>query len=63
MKLKNLKQIIKEELEQLNEIGEEEASKELEKLCGSENGRSIFRRLCCKLGWRCCKKKMNKCWD
>jgi len=67
MKLDKLKQIIKEELEKLNKISEEDHCKSWDTVSGSEKGRSIFRKFCCRRGWKCCtrrrpKNKMNPCW-
>ena len=67
MKKSELLKIVREAIDEQREMGgdftEAEASKELENICGTEQGKHIFRWICCKLGWECCRKKMNKCWD
>ena len=76
MKLSDLKKIIREEInnvkenKQLNEEWSADmCSSSWEKVTGmggDPQGMSIFRKFCCRRGWKCCTRKRpkrNPCWD
>ena len=80
MKLEKLKQIIKEELNLIkekevrrvndpSEWSRAQCSSSWETVTGmggDPQGMSIFRKFCCRRGWKCCTRKRpkrNPCWD